>query len=316
MKRSILITTGVVLLNVAGWYVVQQSGKEDVDQPEPELVNNGPNHQQEPRPKISETQKSPRVLKNAIVEPAPSDLPDQKLPPHLQAIFDRMAKSHEKKEQALTIELALSETQKAHLRDFHKKAEEVLAGWLTDGSDFMNSEAGVRQIAALARGDELRSALEEFASEEQLTKYDAYKRSKWERQVEAQAYKELAKITPVLNLTEDQKDQVFAVIQDSASERLKNEADFRAAMELYSGPTAAQMEMTDLALMRLMVAAEQSGDFGSPEFMAQLKKTESQRIEQEVSHLEGILSSQQSDQYREHLNSTGLIEKIRIRTGR
>lgn len=304
------------MLSIAGWYVVQQSGKEITDHPEPKSPDNESNHRQAPSPEIPKAQESPHVSTGAIVEPAASESDELKLAPHLQTILDRLAQSLEKREQALANELVLSEAQKVQLRKFHKKAEGVLAGWLTDGSDFMNTEAGVSQIAALARGKNLRSALEKFASEEQLTKYDTYMNAKWKNQVEAQAYKELAKITPVLDLTEDQKDKVFAAIQEPVSERLKNEADFRAAMELYSGPTAAQMEITDLALMRLMVSAQETGDFGSPEFMAQLEETESQRIEQEVSRLEEILSAEQSDQFREHLNSTGLIEKIKTRTGR
>jgi hypothetical protein len=117
----------------------------------------------------------------------------------------------------------------------------------------------------------------------------------------------MAGINAVVQLTDSQKQQVLGVLAERAAEKVEQEADARAFMSLAYGGLAADMDAPHVRglsnLLNMSPAQDPNLEFGSAEYQQWIEEQKSERIENELSALRGVLNDDQLARYREHLEA-------------
>jgi RNA polymerase sigma factor (sigma-70 family) len=175
----------------------------------------------------------------------------------------------------------------------------------------MLSKAG-----GLIRGVGLREDLAGILSEKQLAAFDEREAKEWQTQVEAHAYRELANLTPVLDLSGQQKDKTFELLQVSSSEKLKGDADIRAFMAMQKNQAPVQMDLTDMAEADFLSAAFDGSSplaLDSPEFTERLTALVGGQIDAQVDLLAPVLDERQRQRYRDYLVSKSALSAFGLK---
>jgi hypothetical protein len=240
--------------------------------------------------------------------------------PMEEMFFGRQKKSHENLLADLARKLNLNEEQKGQLakvlddrlEEFRSKMKEAEEA---KGENPMAQLDQMKVMGALIRGEGLRESMAEFLSDEQLAAYDAHKEKEWGRQVESRAYKDLAKINSVLELSDAQKDQVYEVLYEDAGAKMEANRDVQAFMGMLSGQIGVEIDVGDDGMGDMMefgMMAEGGGeDFNPQEMMRQMQERRAARNAEKLARMEPILDDQQLERYREHLQApSGLFQQM------
>lgn len=174
----------------------------------------------------------------------------------------------------------------------------------------------ITKAGGLIRGTGMREELAGVLSEEQLTAFDEREEKIWQSQVESLAYRELAKIGPVLNLKEEQKDRAFELLQTSTAEKFKQDGDVRAFMALMQNQAPGKMELTDMAEADFLSAALDGPNPlspESPEFKEQILEVVGAQIRKQVGLLAPVLDPRQKQRYHDYLVSKSLLPMFGIK---
>ena len=271
-------------------------------------------------------------LASSAAAPTPADaspIPPEEDPANLEALTphpsqDELARRLSVKHQQLTKDLAtdltLSEAQvttltnilAARLKSFRASLDmEAAQGASPDEKE----KTMITKAGSLIRGTGLRKDLSEFLSKEQLATFDARETKIDQSKVESLTYRELASISPVLNLNESQKDRAFALLQSSSAEKLRLDGDFRAFMALQQNQPPDQLELTDLAEADFLSAALDGPNPlppDSPEFKKQILDVVGGQIWKQHALLAPILDQKQQQRYLDHLVSKSLLPQFGI----
>lgn len=233
----------------------------------------------------------------------------------------RLSVKHDQLLKDLTADLALNETEVAGVKkvlDDRLKAfrASINPEAKTGISPQQREKEMVTKAGALIRGAGLREQLAEVLSEKQLATFDEREEKIFQSQVESLAYRELAKIAPVLKLKEDQKNRIFELLQMSSSEKLKQDGDARALMALMQNQAPAKMELTDFAEANFLSSALDGPNPlspDSPEFKKQILKVVGGQIRKQVQLLAPVLDQKQKNRYREYLVSKSVLPMFGIK---
>jgi RNA polymerase sigma factor (sigma-70 family) len=253
-------------------------------------------------------------------EDDPADLEALSPHPGPDELARRLSVKHQQLTKDLTADLNLSDSQvttltkilDTHLKSFRASLDMDAA---PGASPDEQEKAMLTKAGSLIRGTDLRKDLTGFLSEPQLAAFDAREAKVHQSNVESLAYRELATISPVLNLNEAQKNRAFELLQSSSAEKLKQDGDFRAFMALQKNQSPAQMELTDLAEADFLSAALDGPNSlppDSPEFKKQLLDVVGTQIRNQHALLAPILDQKQQQRYHDHLVSKSLLPQFDI----
>lgn len=245
--------------------------------------------------------------------------------PDIDEFVRRLAVKHERLLKDLTKELGLSAPQVAsmqsvldqRLKDFRAVLEEKTE---PDGppQEAMQKEKEMfARVGGMIRGVGLRDKFKDILSAEQLAGYDKFEAEDWQTQVESLAYRELAKITPVLDLTEEQKDKTFAILQKSSAETYKADADVRAVMALERGLSPAQMDLNEMEEADFLSQAFDGPNPVNPTdpaFIDRLKEMVGKQVKTKVDMLAPVLDEKQKQRYSDFLYSKSVLAELGIKT--
>jgi hypothetical protein len=240
--------------------------------------------------------------------------------PSQDELARRLSVKHGRLISDLTADLGLTDGQAAELINILDTRLNAFRASLDpepgpDVSPDIAEKAMLTKAGGLIRGAGLRDDLTAILSDQQLTALDERENKAWQSQVESLSYLELSKLTPVLKLSEDQKDKVFELLQTSSAEKLKKDGDFRAFMALQKNKTPVQMEMTDLAEADFLSSALDGPNAmtpDSPEFQKQITDLVEAQIGKQVALLAPVLDQKQQQRYREHLVGKSLLPMFGI----
>ncbi len=232
----------------------------------------------------------------------------------------RLSVKHDQLLKDLTADLALDDAQvagvkqalNARLKDFRASLDHEAA---PGASPEQREKEMITKAGGLIRGAGLREDLAVVLSEDQLTAFDGREEKIRQSQVESLAYGELAKIAPILNLKEDQKNRVFERLQTSSSEKLKEDGDARAFMALMQNQAPGKMELADLAeaeFFHEVMDGPNALTPDSPEFKKRIMEFVSGRIHKQVEMLAPILDPRQKKRYHDHLISRSMLPMLGI----
>jgi len=319
------LTAGILTLAGTVAYLTSQP-----ETPPVALSTSPPANSAPPSPPAPQPPDNP--IASSAAAPAPADaspMPPDEDPANLEALTphpspDELARRLSVKHQQLTKDLAtdltLSEAQvttltnilAARLKSFRASLDmEAAQGASPDEKE----KAMITKAGSLIRGTGLRKELSGSLSKEQLATFDARETKIDQSKVESLTYRELASISPVLNLNESQKDRAFALLQSSSAEKLRLDGDFRAFMALQQNQPPDQLELTDLAEADFLSAALDGPNAlspESPEFKKQILDVVGGQIRKQHALLAPILDQKQQQRYLDHLVSKSLLPQFGI----
>jgi RNA polymerase sigma factor (sigma-70 family) len=233
----------------------------------------------------------------------------------------RLSVKHEQLLKDLTAEIGLSDVQVAALRSVLDTRLNAFRASLDPNARPGVSPENVEKemitkAGSIIRGAGLREDLAGTLSDKQLTAFDEREEKIWQSQVESYAYRELSKLTPVLKLSDKQKDQVFDRLQTSSAEKLKADGDVRAFMALMQNQAPTKMELADLAEADVLSAAMDGPNAlspDSPDFKKQITEVVGGRIRKQVELLAPVLDQAQKERYHDHLVSKSVLPMFGIK---
>jgi hypothetical protein len=212
-------------------------------------------------------------------------------------------------QQHLVSDLGLDARQSEQLDAIFARRANELAELLASNveMDAVDGQEHMKKIAALIRNKGLRDDLARVLSAEQLAAFDAAEATRVRETVEARAYHDLAQINEVAQLTDDQKPQVLGILAQQAAAKVEEEADSRAFMSLMFGGLAADMDSSHIRSLTNMVNADPTQasnlEYGSAEYMQWVEGKKKERIHKELSALQNVLTENQLERYRGHLEA-------------
>lgn len=212
----------------------------------------------------------------------------------------------------LAADLNLNDEQKAKIRATMEKRFEAFGGLLTRDGDDTNDLAHMKEIGELMKTDGLDTATEGVLTDEQKEQYTAFKGKERQSRVESRAFKDLGNITTVVDLSAEQRDNVYQVLMTEAATREDNQKNTGNMMSLFSDGMGIQFD-DELGIQDLMgeqmEAQMQQQQGGEKASMADIQKnfraTVKQRTDAKVEALRPYLSEPQLQQYRSHLETKG-----------
>ncbi len=326
-KLSALTAAILTLTGTVAFFLNSQDKSRPDSVSTPSLASPAP-------PTLSATQ-SPDISLATSTAPATTTpsantpIPSEDDPANLEALSPhpgpdelarRLSVKHQNLIKDLTTDLNLSDSQvttltkilDTHLKSFRASLDmDAAQGTSPDERE----KSMITKAGSLIRGTNLRKDLTGLLSEPQLAAFDARETKVHQSNVESLAYRELATISPVLNLNEAQKNRAFELLQSSSAEKLKQDGDFRAFMALQKNQSPAQMELTDLAEADFLSAALDGPNSlppDSPEFKKQLLDVVGTQIRKQLALLAPILDQRQQQRYHDHLVSRSLLPQFDI----
>lgn len=206
---------------------------------------------------------------------------------------------------AMIKELGLNAGQEQALRDFYAKQLEKID--ISNMASIMTDPGKISEIAGAIRGDGLNDYMQAHLSGDQLDGLEAYQERKKKSQVESVALKDLAKLQQTLDLSLEQKDEVYGLLMEDAEKGLEeqSDADFvsRAMMSSYG----VEMDLGDMDMGSMMELAnpQNAGDLNQASMIQQIKDKRQKQIDAKVERLAPVLNDNQQAQYRKSLESKG-----------
>jgi hypothetical protein len=203
----------------------------------------------------------------------------------------------------LVADFGLSAAQAGRLKEVFNRREEQLEALLAGEAG--EAPGAVGRICELIRNKGLRDDLVGILSPQQLAAYDENEEKRGRENAEARAYRDMAEVSSVVRLTDDQKQAVLGALKRVAPEKLEKEADARAFVSLFYGPMASGMSPADIRSVANMINIDPTGtgnfDPGSMEHLRRIEQWKAERIDHEIAALRGVLDEDQLARYREHL---------------
>ncbi len=241
--------------------------------------------------------------------------------PSQDEMVRRLSVKHEQLLKHLTVDLGLNDTEAAgvkklldaRLNAFRASLDHQAAPGVAPEQ---REKQMITKAGGLIRGAGLREELAGVLSEKQLTAFDEREDKILQSQVESLAYRELAKIGPVLKLKEEQKNRAFELLQTSSAEKLKKDGDARAFMALMQNQAPAKLEMTDYAEAEFLSSALDGPNPmspESPEFKKKILEVVGGQIRKQVRLIAPVLDQRQRNRYREYLVSKSVLPMFGIK---
>jgi RNA polymerase sigma factor (sigma-70 family) len=228
----------------------------------------------------------------------------------------RLSVKHEQLLKDLTTELGLSDAQVASMKTILDARVKTFRASLDRNAGPDAEKEMVTKAGSLIRGVGLREELAAILTEKQLTAFDEREKKAVQTQVESLSYRELSTLTPVLKLSEDQKDKVFELLQTSSAENLKLSADPRAFMALMQNKTPTQVDFTSMAdadFFYEIMDGPNALPPDSPEFKTRIIEFVTTQTNKQVELLAPVLDPAQKKRYHDHLISKSPLPMFGIK---
>lgn len=206
---------------------------------------------------------------------------------------------------AMVAELGLDANQEKALRDYFDKQLDILSS--ADPQTAMTDPEAMAKMAAAMRGDGLTEAMADHLSEDQQAGLEAMQARKKKNKIEGMAMKDLSKIQQNLDLTDDQRDEVYNILIEDAETKLENESDTNVVMNGMMKSMGIDMDLGDMDMGSMMQLdpAQNDGEVDPANAIAQIQEQRANNINAKVERMAPVLNETQLKQYRNHLESSG-----------
>ena len=306
MKFNILLAATCIAIGASIAWLAKPDPKADTA--EAEVVENKPRSNS--KTGSSESQKR-ATSERTIVEP--EEVPPVAIIPtdaegreQAREMGNRMEQMFRKRQQAkldariakLVSQLNLTPTQEAALR---KAASDRMSSF----GEMMKGDVDPSKISEMLKADVIDEALADILTPEQQEELEAVKKREIANKVEAQALKELAKLSN-LDLTQEQKDAAYDILYKDAEASVGNETPATGIVSMITEGFGIELDSDTLGVATAMIP--DIGDIESGEveqdpqaMMAKAQENMNKRIDDKVEAMRPVLNDSQLNQYRKDL---------------
>lgn len=216
-----------------------------------------------------------------------------------------------KSKKNLVADLELSAPEAAAVEQTFARREAELAGLIAQmkPSEGVDDLEVFRKVSALLRNKGLGEDLAGVLSAEKMARFQTNEADREREIFEARAYRDMADINAVVQLTDPQRQQVLAALVKNAPRKVEHEADALVFKTLLSGSYGTDSDPSQTRFLADLISAgmnkEISDDFDmySPEFRQWKEAKRAEHMKSELSLLQEILDEKQLTRYREHLEA-------------
>lgn len=215
---------------------------------------------------------------------------------------DVQRKKFEARFSKLCTELNLSPDQQARIRATMEERFTKMGELFTfDGSG--DSAAKMKELSALMKGDALDEATAGLLTNEQKSSFDALKGKERQSRIDSKALKDLGNLGTVLDLTQEQKDAVYGVLSEQAA-RQEDSSKSTAMMGMFTEGMGIQID-DEIGIQDILQEQMESHVDGPPsaDIKKTIEETIKKRTDERIEALRPVLSEQQLQQYRTHLET-------------
>jgi len=220
-------------------------------------------------------------------------------------IKKRFSDQFDMKIAAMVKELGLNAEQEKALREFY--AEQLKKIDMADMASFATEPDKIKEMAAALRGDGLNDFMKSHLSEDQIEGLAAYQERKKKNKIESAALKDLAKLQTNLDLSQEQKDDVYGILMEDAEKRMTDQSDADFVTRSMMSSYGMEMDLGDMDMGNMMALAnpEAGGKVDQAAMIQKMKEDRQNRINAKVERLAPVLNETQQAQYRKSLESQG-----------
>lgn len=306
MKFNILLAATCIAIGASIAWLAKPDPKADTA--EAEVVENKPRS----NGKIGSSESQKRATsERTIVEP--EEVPPVAIIPadgegreQAREMGNRMEQMFRKRQQAkldariakLVSQLNLTPTQEAALR-------KAAADRMSSFGEMMKGDVDPSKISEMLKADVIDEALADILTPEQQEELEAVKKREIANKVEAQALKELAKLSN-LDLTQEQKDAAYDILYKDAQASVGNETPATGIVSMITEGFGIELDSDTLGVATAMIP--DIGDIESGEveqdpqaMMAKAQENMTKRIDDKVEAMRPVLNDNQLNQYRKDL---------------
>ena len=219
---------------------------------------------------------------------------------------NRMEQMFKKRQQAkldariskLVAQLNLTSDQEAALR---KAAEDRMSSF----GEMMSGDVDPSKIGDMLNSDGIDEALADILTPEQKEELEEVKEREVANKVEAQALRELAKLSN-LDLSQEQKDAAYDILYKDAQNSVGNETPATGIVSMITEGFGIELDSDTLGVATAMIPSGDdiaNGDIEQDPQAMMAKATENmnKRIDDKVEAMRPVLNDNQLDQYRKDL---------------
>ena len=317
MKFNILLAIVCLAIGASVAWLAKSVPQKDTANIEVENKKSPPNT----KTTSSESQKretSERTIVETEDPPAITVIPsDGEGSEQAREMGNRMEQMFRKRQQAkldariskLVSQLNLTSDQEAALR---KAASDRMESF----GEMMKGNVDPSKIGEMMNSDVIDDALADILTPEQQEELDAVKEREIANKVEAQALRELAKLSN-LDLTQEQKDAAYDILYKDAEASVGNETPATGIISMVTEGFGIELDADALGVATAFVPDTDDIVNGEVEtnpqaMMAKAQENMNKRIDDKVEAMRPVLNDNQLDQYRKdlELKSGGLFGGI------
>lgn len=308
MKNTLIIATVCIALGFAAAWITK---------PAPEQADSSVADGQRPSSRATATATTPdqskssrrsgAVIRNSMstadIDPEMQKAMSEGQKRQTDMMKKRINDQFDTKIAAMVKELGLNAQQEKALREFYAEQLKKI-----DMSDIANADAvpeKIKEMAAALRGDGLNDFMKSHLTEDQLAGLDAYQERKKKNKIESTALKDLAKLQQNLDLSQEQKDDVYGILMEDAEKRMSEQSDADFVTRSVMSSFGMEMDLGDMDMGKLMQIGEGGGEVDQATMIQQMKEDREKQIDAKVERLAPVLNETQQAQYRKSLESQG-----------
>lgn len=201
----------------------------------------------------------------------------------------------------LTEELGLDENQEDALRSYFQNLVEK------SGSNPMANREATAALAAALRGEGLIEHMSSHLNAQQLEKIEEIQQRKKSNQIESEALKNLSKLQQSLNLTEDQKDQIYDLLLEDAEQHIDSESDAELLTNTMMSGMGIELDLESMGFSELFNMSNTPNPTITDQasIIKRMAEARQNSIDRKVERLSSILSENQQEKYRQSLEAKG-----------
>ncbi len=224
------------------------------------------------------------------------------------ALTQRQKTKEEARIKKLVDRLGLTKAQADQLRTYFEKNRVDLTAMMENNEgDWSQAKDWAKKL----RGDGFEDELAKLLTDEQKEAYAEMKARDRENKMEARAYKDLAKVQSALDLSQEQKDQVYDILYQQAGNKIDANQDANALMSIWTEGFGVEFDAEEFGIsnaIQVQIDKAESGDAVDQDpnaWMKAVQEGNQKRIDEQVALLAPVLDDDQEAAYRAHLESKG-----------
>ncbi|OYV04541.1 MAG: hypothetical protein CFE26_16340 [Verrucomicrobiales bacterium VVV1] len=215
---------------------------------------------------------------------------------------DIQRKKFEARFAKLSAELNLTPDQQAKIRATMEERFSKMGELFTfDGGEGEGEK--MKEISALMKSDGLEDATAAVLTDDQKSGFDSIKAKERQSRIDSKALKDLGTLGTVLDLSQDQKDAVYGVLSEQAAKQEDSNKSTHM-MNMFTEGMGIQID-DELGIQDLMQDQMENHGHTPPDgdFKKVMAETIKKRTDERVEALRPVLTEQQLQQYRTHLET-------------